>query len=106
MRTNPWLKLAAVSFAGIVLSYAVLWGTTQLTSYSNNNMYSMSYNNGMNMQGNVSMQGNMNMQSNMNTQSSSNSSMGMMDDDMNMMDDDMMGNMNSSQSSMMMDMGM
>jgi hypothetical protein len=88
MKKNPWLKLSAVSFAGIIISYALLWGVNQFSAFtdqSNVNQYGMqttmySYDNGMNMQGNVSMQGNM-MQGNM-MQGNMNS--GMMDKGMGM----------------------
>jgi hypothetical protein len=91
---NPWLKLVAVSLAGIIISFVILWGINQFSGYSNN-MYSMNtYNYGMNMQGNVSMQGNMNIQN------SSSGSMGMMDN--NMMN--MQGSSNSNNGGMMDDM--
>lgn len=108
MTKNPWLKLAAVSFAGIITSYALLWGVNQFSGYTNQssmNQYGMqntmnSYDYGMNMQGNVNIQGNMN----------SGTGMGMMDNMMGMMDNmmgmNMQGNMNNGQSSMGMDMDM
>jgi hypothetical protein len=94
MNNNPWIKLAAVSFAGILISFAVLWGVQQFSNYqyyNHNNMnsntmmnggynwngmggsYNGSYNmNGMNqnnMSSGMNMQGNMgsgmNMQGNM-----------------------------------------
>jgi len=108
MSRNPWLKLAAVSFAGIMISFVILWGASQFTGSLNNNnnqsyMNQYGMQNSMNYNGNgMSMQGNVNMQGNMNTQSSSSSGMGMMMED----DKNMMGNMNSSQGSMGMGMGM
>jgi hypothetical protein len=95
MTKNPWLKLAAVSFAGIIISFVILWSASQFLGYTNTQGYSYQYG----VQNSMNFNNNMSMQSNMNSQSSSSSGMGMMDDKMQ-------GNMNSSQSSMMMDMGM
>lgn len=83
MTRNPWLKLAAVSFAGIIISFALLWGVNQFAGYSNqNNLNRFGYQNimnssayGMNMQGSMNIQGNM-MQGNM-MQGNTNSGMGM-----------------------------
>jgi len=88
MSRNPWLKLTALSFAGIIISFVLLWGINQFSSLNSNqgNIYqngiqtSMNIgSNGMNMQGNMSMHGNIS------------SGMGMM------------GNMNNSQTNMGMD---
>jgi hypothetical protein len=70
MFNNSWLKLAAVSLAGIVVSFGILWG---INSFSNTNMNNMNMGtgyqntqtygateNGYNMQGSMNMQGNMN----------------------------------------------
>lgn len=105
MNNNPWLKLAAVSFAGIIISFVILLGIQQFSNYQyySNTAMNGSYNNTSTM--NSMMQSNMNsgtsMQSNMNTSMNSNSSssmnmnsssssssssgMGMMDDMMSMM---------------------
>lgn len=114
MAKNPWFKLAAVSLAGIVISFAVLWGIQQFSSYryyngyqaqgymnTQNGYYNGYYNangNGMNMQdgmgSGMNVQGGMKMQSNMN--GGMNMQAGM----------NMQGNMNSSSRSGMGMMGM
>ncbi len=83
MSKNPWLKLSAVSFAGIILSFGLLWGIDQFSGSDSNQGI---YQNGMKVSMNTSsnstyLQGNMSMQSN-------SSGMGMMD------------NMNNNQNSM------
>lgn len=93
MSKNPWLKLSAVSFAGIIISFGLLWGINQFSGSNSNqgiyqNRMQVSMNagsNGMNMQGNMNMQGssgmqgNTGMQGNMGMQGDMNSGMGMMD---------------------------
>ena len=74
MLNNSWIKLAAVSLAGIVVSFVILWGINQFNTtngagnmnmgygYQNRQHYGMNGNNamnGMNMQGQGSMNGNM-----------------------------------------------
>jgi len=70
MLNNAWFKLATVSLAGIVISFVVLWGIGQFSTYpeANNANYGYQYelNNGMNVPGmNGNMQGTMNMSGNM-----------------------------------------
>lgn len=114
MHSNSWFKLAGVSLAGMIISFAILWGTQQMNQnqyyngYNSNgtmnasgygSMYSMPMNqyqmstqmpgmntmgNGVNMQGSMNVQGSMNMN---NMQGSSSMKGGMM------MDMDMMGGM-------------
>lgn len=102
MSKNPWLKLSAVSFGGIIISFGLLWGINQFSGsnssqgiYQNGMQVSMNAaSNGMNMQGNMSLQGNMNMQGNSGMQGN----MGMQDNMSSGMG--MMDNMNNSQNSM------
>ena len=63
MMTNSWFKLAAVSLAGIVLSFILLWGIQQFNQYQYYNNMNNIQMNGTNMQGgNMNTQGgNMNM---------------------------------------------
>lgn len=71
MRLNSWFKLAAVSLAGMIVSFLILWGLQQYNQYQYyNNMNGMQMNGYSNMQGNsgympgVNMQGGWNMQGN------------------------------------------
>ncbi|MDO9535231.1 MAG: hypothetical protein Q7J85_07865 [Bacillota bacterium] len=48
MAQNPWVKLAVLSFAGIVLSFGILWGINQYNGYNGINA---NYRYNMNMQG-------------------------------------------------------
>jgi hypothetical protein len=115
MHSNSLFKLAGVSLAGMIISFAILWGTQQMNQnqyyngYNQNgtmnangygSMYSMPMNQnqmnstqmpGMNTMGNgVNMQGSMNVQGsmNMNNMQGSSSMQGGM-----MMDKNMMGGM-------------
>jgi len=71
MLNNTWFKLATVSLAGIVISFVILWGIGQFSTYPTSNDangygYQYEQNNGMNMPGaNGNMQGGMNMNGNM-----------------------------------------
>ncbi len=85
MKNNGWFKLAAFSFAGILIS-AVILGFTSNSNPNNMNMQGMNNvnmqgvsntsmqngSNGMNMQGNVNMVGRVNAQGNMNMNGMSN----------------------------------
>jgi hypothetical protein len=50
MKNNVWLKLAAVSLSGIILSFVLLWGVNQFSAYNAgygyNNMYIQGNSNG------------------------------------------------------------
>lgn len=61
MKSNPWLKLAILSLAGLVLSSSLLWGINNFNTY---NSYSSTNMNGYNMPAyGMSMQGGINMNS-------------------------------------------
>ncbi len=91
MMRGPWVKLAIVSMAGIVLSFVILMGIGSFgyngmnmgygSNYNNMNMYGMPMN-GMympnNMNGNMNMYGNMNIQGGMNMQGGMGRMSGMM----------------------------
>lgn len=72
MKMNSWFKLAAVSLAGMVISFIVLWGYQQYiqTQYYNN-MNGMQMNGYGTMQGNSGYMPNMNMQGGWNMQGNS-----------------------------------
>lgn len=59
MKSNPWLKLAILSLAGLVLSSGILWGINNFNRY--NSYFSMNMNGynmpayGMSMQGGMYM---------------------------------------------------
>lgn len=117
LMNNPWIKLATVSFAGLLISFALLWGIQQFNSYQYYNGYAQyGYdNNGMmntGMTGNVNASAGMNMQNGtisagMNASGNMNSGMGMgMSGNMNSgMGMGMNSNMNSSSNSSMQSSG-
>lgn len=90
---NSWIKLAAVSLSGIVISFGVLWGIQQVNGTSYNNGYNtqQQYQNGssMNAQGSMNMQGGSSMSSQGSTNMQQGASMGMDQMSMPMMDDKM-----------------
>lgn len=47
MFNNPWIKLATVSLAGIVISFGILWGINQFNGINSNSSMNMGNNNQM-----------------------------------------------------------
>lgn len=90
MANNAWLKLAAVTLAGIIIIFAVLWGFGQFQRYNSYGNMNMGYGyqmNGMQMPQN-SMMGNgygMNMQGSMNMPGMTGNMQGGMQNGMGMM---------------------